>query len=105
MDAGARMGRALQKGDDISMSLMELGRRMHAGDITLEDALREMKLGSCSVLLSWSEDEGELWGCSWVVGGVRYTGLHPQPRKAVLKAIVEYTNGLRTINPSRSNLD
>ena len=76
------------------MSLMELGRRIHSGEITLEDALREMKEGSSSVLLNWSEDDGELWECSWIVGGNRYIGLHPQPRTAVLKAVVECTDGL-----------
>jgi hypothetical protein len=70
------------------MSLMELSRRVHANEITLEDALREMKEGSCSVLLNWSEDDGELWECSWIVGGVRYTSHHPQPRTAVLEAVV-----------------
>lgn len=73
------------------MSLMELGRRIHANEITLEDALREMKEGSSSVLLSWSEDDGELWECSWIVGGVRYTAHHPQPRTAILQAVVKCT--------------
>lgn len=76
------------------MSLMELGRRIHAGEITLEDALREMKEGSSSVLLNWSEDDGDLWECSWIVGGNRYTGLHPQPRTAVLGAVVNCTKDL-----------
>ena len=74
------------------MSLMELGRRVHSGEITLEDALREMKEGSSSVLLSWAEDE--MWECSWIVGGVRYSGYHPQPRTAVLNAVVECTMDL-----------
>jgi hypothetical protein len=71
------------------MSLQELGRRIHANEITLEDALREMKEGSSSVLLNWGEDDGELWECSWIVGGNRYTALHPQPRTAVLQAVVK----------------
>lgn len=69
------------------MSLQELCRRVHAHEITLENALREMKEGSCSVLLSWSEDDGELWECSWIVGGERYTFHHPQPRSALLGAL------------------
>lgn len=76
------------------MSLMELGRRIHAGEITLEDALREMKEGSSSVLLNWSEDDGELWECSWIVGGIRYTAHHPQPRTAILQAVVKCTRDL-----------
>jgi hypothetical protein len=72
------------------MTLMELGRRIHAGDITLEDALREMKEGSSSVLLNWGEDD-DLWECSWIVGGIRYTERHFQPRTAVLKAVVKCT--------------
>jgi hypothetical protein len=78
----------------MSMSLMELGRRIHTGDIILEDALREMKTGSSSVLLSWGEDDGELWECSWIVGGIRYTAHHPQPRTAVLGAVVKCTTDL-----------
>jgi hypothetical protein len=74
---------------DGQMSLQELGRRIHANEITLEDALREMKSGSCSVLLAWSEDDGELWECSWIVGGERYTAHHFQPRSAVLGAVVK----------------
>ena len=73
------------------MSLMELGRRVHANQITLEDALMEMKDGSCSVLLNWSEDDGELWECSWIVGGERFTSHHPKPRTAILGAIVKCT--------------
>ncbi len=87
------------------MSLMDLGRRIHAHEITLEDALREMKEGSCSVALvlrdreravelGWSEDDGELWECSWIVGGVRYSGYHPRPRSAVLAAVVKCIDGL-----------
>jgi hypothetical protein len=73
---------------------MELGRRIHIHEITLEDALREMKEGSSSVLLNWAEDDGEIWECSWIVGGERYTGLHWQPRTAILQAVVKCTNAL-----------
>lgn len=73
---------------------MELGRRIHANQITLEDALREMKEGSCSVLLGWSEDDGQHWECSWIVGGVRYTAHHPQLRSAILGAIIKCTTAL-----------
>ena len=76
------------------MSLMELGRRIHANEITLEDALLEMKSGSCSVLLNWSEDDQDLWECSWIVGGVRHTGYHTQPRLSVLAAVVQCTKEL-----------
>lgn len=76
------------------MSLMELGRRLHAGEITLEDALREMKEGSCSVILTWGEDDGQQWECSWIVGGVRYTDYHWQPRTAVFGAVVKCTLAL-----------
>ncbi len=76
------------------MSIQELGRRIHANEITLEDALREMKEVSCSVLLNWSEDDGELWECSWIVGGKRYTCHHPQPRTAILGAVTKCFAGL-----------
>lgn len=82
------------------MSLMELGRRIHANEITLEDALREMKEGSCSVLLNWSEDDGELRECSWIVGGTRYTSYHPNPRVAVLAAVVKCTEHLVATVPN-----
>ena len=74
------------------ISLMELGRRILANDITLEDALRHMKEGSFSVVLNWSEDDGELWECSRIVGGLRHTAHHPQPRTAVLGAVVKCTD-------------
>lgn len=86
-------------GENQGMSLMELGRRVHAGEITLEDALREMKEGSCSVTLSWSEDDRDQWECSWIVGGVRYTAYHFQPRSAVLSAIVKCTTALVSAVP------
>ncbi len=75
------------------MSLMELGRCLHSGEITLEVALHEMKLGSTSVLLSWGEDDG-LWECSWIVGGKRYTAHDHQPRLAVLEAVVRCIRSL-----------
>lgn len=85
----------------LPMSLMELGRRVHANEITLEDALREMKDGSCSVVLNWSEGDRDLWECSWIVGGVRYTSHHFQPRTAVLGAIVKCINALAPMaNPA-----
>jgi hypothetical protein len=46
------------------------------------------------VELGWSEDDGELWECSWIVGGDRYSGYHPQPRSAVLAAVVKCTEAL-----------
>ena len=75
------------------MSLMELGRRIHANEITLEDALREMADGGTSVLLGWGEDDGA-WECSWICGGQRYTAYHHQPRSAVLGAVVKCTLSL-----------
>lgn len=76
------------------MSLMELGRRIHVNEIALEDALLEMKHGSCSVLLTWAEDNREMWECSWIVGGKRYTSFHQNPRTAVLGAVVKCIEGL-----------
>lgn len=68
-------------------SLMELGRRLHANQCTLEQALAWMREGSCSVILNWSEDDGPFWECSWIVGGERFTGFQTDIRKAVLQAI------------------
>lgn len=39
----------------------------------VEESLEYMKRGGSSVLLNWAEDN-DLWECSWIVGGVRYTG-------------------------------
>lgn len=75
-------------------SLMEIGRRLHAGESTLEQTLAWMKEGSCPVLLNWGEDHGEYWECSWIVGGVRYTGMQTDPRRAALDAIVKCTLAL-----------
>ncbi len=68
------------------MSLMELGRRIHLGQITLEDALREMKEGSSSVLLNWSWDDGGdnvgvLLDCG---SGNRYIGTPASPAHTAL---------------------
>lgn len=69
------------------LSLMEIGRRFHAKESSLEETLARMKDGSCSVLLNWSEDDGEFWECSWIVGGKRYSGFQTDVRMAVLEAI------------------
>lgn len=70
------------------MKLDLLRGRIREG-IPLEHALKEMKEGSCSVLLGWSEDDRGLWECSWIVGGVRFTSYSLEPRKAVLGAVEE----------------
>ena len=69
------------------MSLQELGRRIHANQITLEDALAEMRSGSSSVMLCCSEDDGGTWECSWIVGGERFTSRSYDVRTAVLGAV------------------
>lgn len=69
------------------MSLQELGRRIHENTLTLEQALTEMKSGSCSVLLGWSEDDCDRWECSWIVGGERFTSHSYDIRTAVLGAV------------------
>ena len=71
------------------MSLQELGRCIHAGEITLEDALREMKEEACSVSLSWSSSDHGYWKCLWNVEGVVYVGVNPNPRWAILAAVVK----------------
>lgn len=68
------------------MSLQELGRRIHENTLTLEQTLVEMKSGSCSVQLGWSEDDRDLWECSWIVGGKRFTSHSYDIRTAVLGA-------------------
>ncbi len=68
-------------------SLQEVCRAFHAGEVTLEDTLADMKEDSCSVSLSWCEDDRDCWECSWIVGGKRYTSMHETVRLAVLGAL------------------
>lgn len=68
-------------------SLQELGRKLHAGEASVEQTLIWMKQGSCSVLLNWRDDDRDYWECSWIVGGNLFTGLQKDIRRAVLEAI------------------
>ena len=53
---------------------------------TLTDVLFEMSRQGSSVLLNWGEDNN-LWECSWITGGKRYTGFSQFPDLAVLDCI------------------
>lgn len=52
----------------------------------LPDVLRAMSDRGTSVLLNWGEDNN-LWECSWITGGKRYTGFSRFPQVAVWDCI------------------
>ena len=54
--------------------------------ILLTDALRKMATMGQSVTLNWGEDI-DLWECSWISGGKRFTGFSTDPVKAVLQVL------------------
>jgi len=54
--------------------------------ILLTDALRKMAAMGQSVTLNWGEDT-ELWECSWVTAGKRFTGFSTDPVKSVLQVL------------------
>jgi hypothetical protein len=44
--------------------------------------LEEMKAKGSSIVLNWAEDDN-LWECSWISSGKRYTGFHQDLRMAI----------------------
>ena len=54
--------------------------------VLLTDVLRKMAKTGQSVTLCWGEGT-ELWECSWISGGQRYSGFSTDPVKAVLQVL------------------
>lgn len=52
---------------------------------SLGEILVDMEEHSQSVTLNWGEDNN-LWECSWITGGVRYTSFSRNPRTAAQEA-------------------
>jgi len=52
--------------------------------MTLEEKLIQMSKEGQSVMLNWGENNN-LWECSWITGGKRYTALDKYPTVAVVK--------------------
>lgn len=51
-------------------------------------ALTWMKDAGSSVLLNWGEDDN-LWECSWITGGKRYTGAHESMTAAIVGCLLK----------------
>ncbi len=51
-------------------------------------ALTWMKDKGSSVLLNWGED-GNLWECSWITGGKRYTGHSTNLTAAIVGSLLK----------------
>lgn len=67
-------------------SLQWVGLKLHSGEATLQEVLEWMADGGSSVLVNFGEDTGA-WECSWITGGIRFTGVHGLIRNAVLESI------------------
>jgi hypothetical protein len=51
-------------------------------------ALTWMKDKGTSVLLNWGEDDN-VWECSWITGGKRYTGFHENMTAAIVGCLLK----------------
>jgi len=70
---------------------------------TLEEKLVHMAKHGQSVMLNWGEDN-DLWECSWITGGKRYTSFDKYPTMAVVQcrlqaARVVGTDAIRRMEP------
>lgn len=63
-------------------------------DFTVEKQMEFMKRTGQSVTLTWGEDDGEAWECSWITGGIRFTAMGKASRDATTKAIDNCIKGL-----------
>ena len=52
---------------------------------TTDEMLEWMQAHGSSVLLNWGEDNN-LWECSWITNGKRYTGWQNSAAKSILEA-------------------
>jgi len=59
---------------------------LQQGRYSVEQAATWMSENGSSVWLGWGEDTGA-WECSWITGGVRYTGVEPSLREAILESL------------------
>ena len=68
--------------DDIIKGLQQ------AENNAIPRALTWMKDGGTSVLLNWSENDN-LWECSWITGGKRYTGATENMTTAIVACLLK----------------
>ena len=66
-------------------SLVFVAMKVH-GEFELEPVLEWMRDNGSSVLLNWGEDN-DLWECSWITGGKRFTGTSQHIRPAILGSL------------------
>lgn len=58
---------------------------------TVVDMLLDMQIHGQSVTLNWGEDNN-LWECSWITSGRRYSGFHENMFMATLTAYTSAMN-------------
>lgn len=74
-------------------SLQYVIRQLFVQEATVEQVLEWMKYNGSSVLLNWGEDD-DCWECSWITGGIRFTGC----QSGMIMAIAESLNKLFSSN-------
>jgi hypothetical protein len=60
-----------------------------SGDLAIIVAF--MQAHGSSVILNWGEDN-ELWECSWITDGVRYTGFSNQDALSAARDCLKHAN-------------
>lgn len=60
--------------------------------LNIEQALAFMRQHGSSVVLNWGEDN-DLWECSWITSGKRYTGFSRDPLEAITQAYYHARSG------------
>lgn len=58
---------------------------------TTDEMLEWMQVHGSSVILNWAEDDN-LWECSWITSGKRFTSWQDKPNKAILEAAIKARN-------------
>ena len=64
------------------MNLNYLADLIGSQGVAIGHILSEMAKGGSSVLLNWGEDDN-LWECSWITSGVRFTAFEADAETAV----------------------
>jgi hypothetical protein len=72
------------------MSLQEAGRRVHAGDISIEAVFDWMTQDGQQISLCSDLNEvTQMWTCAWIIDGVRYSHQDASMRSAINGVIVK----------------
>jgi len=63
-----------------------IAKKLYMAEISVEEALQWMKVHGSSVCLNYGEDN-DLWECSWITSGKRYTGFSKEVRGAIVESM------------------